>query len=279
MARGSGPCGPAAARCPGGAVLLSDPLASLATLPGVGEACDAARSEIDGLLWDRAIRARASEIAASSAFVGSRDSAALEGAELSLDVVRAGLDDSPVGRANAAALAVTAAVPGQVDAWLQAPLQVLAHLHVIAARGFEDEDALGRPRTTGDVIDPLHIGTPPLAGEISDRLVALADVLTQSTRAPAILVAAIAHGELLSVRPFRWGSGLIARASLRLVLASRGVDPDLLSCPEAGMLSLGRSSYVAALRDYASGEPEGVSEWIRWNAAAIGYGAQAARTT
>ncbi|MEY3734421.1 MAG: hypothetical protein RL347_1780, partial [Actinomycetota bacterium] len=85
----------------------------------------------------------------------------------------------------------------------------------------------------------------------------------------------IAHGELLSLRPFRWGSGLIARASLRLVLASRGVDPDLMSCPEAGMLSLGRSSYVAALRGYATGEPDGVAEWIRWNAAAIGYGASA----
>jgi len=180
-----------------------------------------------------------------------------------------------VGRAVAASIAVTAAIPGQVDAWLRAPLQVLAALHVIAARGFEDDDALGRPRADGDVIDPLHIGTPLPASEISERLVGLADVLTRPTRAPAILVAAIAHGELLSLRPFRWGSGLIARASLRLVLASRGVDPDLMSCPEAGMLSLGRSSCVAALRGYATGEPDGVAEWIRWNAAAIGYGASA----
>ena len=43
-----------------------------------------------------------------------------------------------------------------------------------------------------------------------------------------MLVAAIAHGELMTLQPFRWGSGLIARASVRLVLASRGVDPDLL---------------------------------------------------
>ncbi len=219
------------------------------------------------------MRARAAETAAASALVGARDSAALEGAELSLDVVRAGLDDSPVGRAVAASVAVTAAVPGQVDAWLRAPLQVLAHLHVIAARGFEDDDVLGRPRLDEVVIDPLHIGALPVSGAISDRLIGLADTLTAPTRAPAILVAAIAHGELLALRPFRWGSGLIARASVRLVLASRGVDPDLLSCPEAGMLSLGRSSYVAALRGYVSGEPTGVAEWIRWNASAVGYGA------
>ena len=34
------------------------------------------------------------------------------------------------------------------------------------------------------------------------------------------------------------------------VLAARGVDPDLLGCPEAGMLSLGRSTYVASVRAY-----------------------------
>lgn len=212
-------------------------------------------------------------MAAASALVGARDSAALEGAEVSLEVVRAGLDDSPLGRAVAASLAVTAAVPGQVDAWQRAPLQVLAHLHALAARGFDDADMLGRPRQHDEVIDPLHMGTPLPWHEIPDRLVALADVLTQPTAAPAMLVASIAHGELMALQPFRWGSGLIARASVRLVLASRGVDPDLLGCPEAGMLSLGRSSYVAALRAYRSGEPAGVAEWIRWNASAVGFGA------
>jgi hypothetical protein len=225
------------------------------------------------------VRARAAEVAAASALIGARDSAALEGADLSLDLVRSGVDDSPVGRAVASSLAITGSVPGQVDAWLRSPLQVLAHLHVIAARGFEQDDHLGRPRADGDVVDPLHVGAVPPANEVPDRLVGLADVLTAPTRAPAILVAAIVHGELLALRPFRWGSGLIARASLRLVLASRGVDPDLLSCPEAGMLSLGRRSYVEALRRYASGEADGVTEWIRWNAAAIGFGAQAARSS
>jgi len=219
------------------------------------------------------VRARAGEIAASSALIGARDSAALEGADVSLDVVRAGLDDSPLGRAVTASVAVTSAVPGQADAWQRAPLQVLAHLHALAARGFDDDDSLGRPRQHDDVVDPLHMGPPLPWREVPDRLVALADVLTRPTTAPAILVAAIAHGELIAVQPFRWGSGLIARAAVRLVLAARGVDPDLLGCPEAGMLSLGRSTYVASVRAYRSGEPDGVAEWIRWNASAIGFGA------
>jgi hypothetical protein len=221
------------------------------------------------------VRARAAEIVAASALTGARDSAALEGADVTLDIVRAGLDDSPLGRAVAASLAVTSAIPGQVDAWSRAPLQVLAHLHAIAARGFEDEGALGRPRQQDEVVDALHSGAPLPWGQVSDRLVGLADVLTRPTTAPAILVAAIAHGELMAVQPFRWGSGLIARATVRLVVASRGVDPDLLGCPEAGMLSLGRSSYVTALRGYRSGEPTGVADWIRWNASAIGFGASA----
>lgn len=207
--------------------------------------------------------------------MGARDSAALEGADLSLDTVRGGLDDSPLGRAVAASLAVTSAVPGQLDTWQRAPLQVLAHLHALAARGFERADDLGRPRQHDDVVDPLHTGPCTAWQAVPDRLVALAGVLTGGTAAPAIVVAAIAHGEVLALQPFRWGSGLIARASVRLVLAGRGVDPDLLACPEAGMLSLGRGSYVAALRAYRSGEPAGVAEWIRWNAAAIGFGASA----
>ena len=205
--------------------------------------------------------------------VGARDSAALEGADVSRDSLRAGLDTSPLGRAVAASLAVTSAVPGQVDAWQHSPLQVLAHLHMLAARGFDDADDLGRPRRDDAVVDPLHLGTAPSWEDIPDRLGGLADVLTTPTRAPAVLVAAIAHGEILALQPFRWGSGLIARCSARLVLASRGVDPDLLSCPEAGMLSLGRSSYVTALRGYRSGTPEGVSEWITWHCTAIGFGA------
>ena len=219
------------------------------------------------------MRARAAEIAAASALHGARDSAALEGADVTLDLVRAGLDDSPLGRAVAASVAVTSAIPGQVETWQLAPLQVLAHLHALAARGFEDDESLGRPRQHDEVVDALHTGTPLPWTQVSPRLVGLADLLTHPTAAPAVLVAAIAHGELMAVQPFRWGSGLIARAAVRLVLAGRGVDPDLLGCPEAGMLSLGRSSYVAALRAYRTGEPSGVAEWIRWNASAIGFGA------
>ena len=246
----------------------------IAGLPGIADACAVARDEIDALLWSRPIRARASDVARESALRGSRDSAALDGADVSMALLLDGLDDSPLSRAVVAAIDVTAEVPAQVDTWLRAPLQVLARLHVVAARDFTSDQHLGRPRSDDDVVDPLHIAALPPWEQVPPRLDALAALLTRPTQAPAILVAAITHGELLALRPFAWGSGLIARAGVRLVLSSRGVDPDLLSAPETGMVSLGRSSYVAALRGYISGEPDGVAEWVRWNAAAIGYGAR-----
>lgn len=219
-------------------------------------------------------------MAARSLDIGSRDSAALEGAEVAPSAFAAGAaaDDSPLGRALAAARGVVAEIPRQVDAWQRAPLQVLARLHLIAARDFTDAEERGRPRSDDDVVDPLHIGPPPPAAEVAPRLEALADLLTRPTRAPAVLVAGVAHGEILALRPFRIGSGLIARAATRLVLAGRGVDPDCLTIPEAGMLSRGRSTYVAALRGYASGTPEGMADWLIWHSAAVGYGAVSARS-
>ena len=103
----------------------------------------------------------------------------------------------------------------------------------------------------------------------------LAQLLTEPTEAPALVVAAIAHAELASVRPFAWGSGLLARASVRLVLASRGVDPSLFSIPEHGMFEMGRPAYVNALRAYSTGTSAGVSTWIVWQATAIALGAKA----
>jgi hypothetical protein len=110
---------------------------------------------------------------------------------------------------------------------------------------------------------------------VAARLALLADVLTTPTAAPALVVAAVAHGELAVLRPFRWGSGLISRAVVRLVLADRGVDPSLFSIPEHGFMELGRTSYVRALRSYASGTPAGMSDYLVWHATAIATGARA----
>jgi hypothetical protein len=246
-----------------------DPLLVLADEPASAAALDAARGEIDALLWHRDVRGAAAEVAAASIERGGRDSAAIDGADVVV------VDASPMGRVLEAALRLTAAVPSQVDVFSAAPLQAFAHLHALTAHGFAAPDDLGRPRQSDQADDPLSVGPLPPAAAAADRLAALADLLTAPTAAPALVVAAIAHAEIGVVRPFTWGSGLLSRAVVRLVLASRGVDPSLFSIPERGMLELGRPAYVRALRAYASGTPTGVSDFVVWNCTAIALGAQA----
>ncbi len=247
----------------------SDPLAALAAIPEVADSSAAAREEIDRLLWRRDVRGAAAEVASASRQRGAHDSAAIDGADV-VDV-----DDSPMGRVLDAALRITAAVPTQVDVFGSAPLQALAHLHSVGAHGFVPGEELGRPRSDSTADDPLNLGSLPPPGPAADRLALLAQTLTSPTEAPALVVAAIAHAEIAVLRPFAWGSGLLARAVTRLVLAERGVDPSLFSIPENGMLELGRSSYVKVLRGYATGTRDGVAELCVWHASAVAAGARA----
>lgn len=229
-----------------------------------------ARDDIDAVLWRRDVRANAAVVAGASLARGARDSAAVDGADTAV------VDDSPMGRVLAAAQRVTAAAPGQAETWGRAPLQVLAHLHVLTGRGMVDEEELGRPRSGGSADDPLNLGTLPAdATPVGPHLVRLADWVSRSQDVPALVVAALVHAELMQLRPFTWGSGLVARASVRCVLVARGLDPSMFTIPELGMLEQGRGAYVNAIRGYASGDPAGLAASVRWFATAIGLGARA----
>lgn len=258
--------------------MSSDPLARLATLAGVPESLAAATRAVDDLLWDRSLRARGGEVAAESIVRGARDSAALEGAEVPLDGLRSGasLDGSPIGKAAAASVRVTSEVPVLLPTVGVAPAQAFARLASLAAAGFADSDTLGRPRHDLVADDPLKLGPLPPPGEVTARLDTLVRLLVAPTEAPALVVASVAHGELLALRPFAWGSGLVARAAFRLVIGSRGLDPHLLTVPEAGLLSAGRTTYVRAARGFMSGTPEGLAEWIDLQCRAVAEGARSA---
>jgi len=222
-----------------------------------------ARDAIDALLWRRDIRSDAVAVAVESIDRGARDSAAIDGAD------QAGIDDSPMGRVRASAVAVTSEALGQADVWVRAPLQVLAHLHAVAAHGFSDE--LGRPRSSDATDDPMHIGMVPPAAMVSPRLTLLSDVVTGDA-IPAIFEAALVHGELMALRPFAWGNGLVARATVRTILGARGVDPSMFSVPELGMFEQGRSAYVSAIRNFQTGRIDGMRSYISWFSAALQVG-------
>ena len=139
------------------------------------------------------------------------------------------------------------------DTWTRAPRQALARLHTVAAADLLEADALGRP--VGD----------------TRRLDTLVDVLGV-TSAPAVVVAAVVHGELLALDMFAPVSGIVARVAERLTLVERGLDPKSLVVLEVGHREL-RDGYYAALRAYADGD---VARWLRHCADAVVVGAREA---
>ena len=257
--------------------MTSDPLLPLTDLPGVAAAAEEARAAVDELLWNRSARRKSVALSAESAVVGAWCNASFEGAEILLDSLRTGaVEDSPMGRIAMRTLAMYSELPAAAELVGNAPLQALARMHSVATVGQIPESELGRPRVSDEVEDTLRLGPVVPADQLSPRLQGLSHLLVESKQAPAIILAGVVHGELAVLRPFSAGSGTVARASTRLVLRSRGVDPDSWSFPEAGLRTLGRNKYRKALASYESGDPEGVAEWLVTHSRTIAVGAQAA---
>ena len=235
--------------------MTADPLAPLLELPGVADGVGRARAAVDALLGNRTLRRRSADVSAESSLRGAWASAQLSGEDVSLADVRSG---AAAGRPLVqGALRAQAAIGSLADTWTRAPRQALARLHALAAADLTDADELGRPRP----------GT-------AERLDTLAEVLAL-TSAPAVVVAAIVHGELLGLDAFPPASGLVARAAVRLTLVERGLDPKSLVVVEAGHREL-HAAYDAALAGYRSGTPEGIASWLVHGCDALVAGAQEA---
>jgi Fic family protein len=274
---------------------VSDPFAALLDLPGVAAAVTEARSAIDGLLGHRVLRRRSAEVTAESALRGARASAELEGAGMELERLRGQLmhgqqvtvqsKDERQGQVVANAVRVHADLGSVLGSWHSSPKQALARLHVLAAAdlGLPD-DHLGRPRTgpADPVDDPLELGAAPEPLEVSARLDGLSRLLLEPTEAPAVVVAAVVHGELLALRPFGSVDGLVARAAARLVLVDRGLDPKAVSAPEVGHAELDAAglrahhshAYAESARGYVHGGRDGLAAWLVHCAEAVALGAR-----
>ncbi|MFJ3904527.1 oxidoreductase [Streptomyces sp. NPDC090025] len=241
----------------------SDPLAALGSLPGVAASVDSVRKAVDRVYGHRVMRRRSNEITAEAALRGARGSAALAGADWALEEVRRRTDFSvdPEARTVGAALRLGAESGQLLSIWRQSPLRVLARLHLVAEG--EPRDSTGRPRQAGEPVDEPLIEAPlPDPAEVSGRLDGLADLIIAGGGAPALVTAAVVHGELLALRPFTSHNGLIARAAERIVLIGSGLDPKAICPAEVGHAELGRAAYLAALDGYLSGTPDGVGAWI-----------------
>ncbi|MET8026407.1 oxidoreductase [Streptomyces avermitilis] len=253
----------------------ADPLAALGALPGVAESVESVRKAVDRVYGHRVMRRRSNEITSEAALRGARGSAALSGADWALEEVRRRTDFSGEDEARTvgAALRLTAEAGQLLSIWRQSPLRVLARLHLVAAAGKGDE--VGRPRQDGEPVDEPLVELPvPNAREVAGRIEGLSQLIIAGGSAPALVTAAVVHGELLALRPFGSHNGLIARTAERIVLIGSGLDPKSVCPAEVGHAELGRAAYVAALDGYVSGTPEGMAAWIAHCGKAIELGAR-----
>ncbi|MPZ25798.1 MAG: oxidoreductase [Micromonosporaceae bacterium] len=230
-----------------------DPLTGLGELAGVASALESARAAVDDAYRHPALRRRGGEVAAEASLHAAVASAALAGSRYEVAEVRAGTVTDPVLQG---ALRCAEALPGLADRWRQAPRQVLARLHLLAARGAVDDTELGRP-----VAGP----------EVRARLDGLVDGVLRDSP-PGLLRAAVVHGELLALRPFAGPYGVVARAAARLELMTGGFDPRGLVLVDAAHLAR-EPEYVGAAGAFATGTPDGVRAWLRHCGGAAATGA------
>ncbi|MCP3758346.1 oxidoreductase [Streptomyces sp. TBY4] len=253
----------------------ADPLAPLAGLPGVAESVESVRKAVDRVYGHRVMRRRAVAVASEAALRGARGSAALSGADWALEEVRRRSDfgSESEARTVGAALRLTAEAGQLLSIWRQSPLRVLARLHLVASGSTADGDVVGRPRLAGEPVDEPLIDLPlPDAQEVAGRLEGLSGLIIAGGSAPALITAAVVHGELLALRPFGSYNGLVARTAERIVLINSGLDPKAICPAEVGHAEQGREAYVEAFEGYVSGTAEGMSAWIAHCGRAIELG-------
>ena len=122
---------------------------------------------------------------------------------------------------------------------------------------------LGRPRVGDETCEEfVDLGPAPDPAVVSSRLAALSELVlagaSAANRVPAAVISSIVHAEIVSIRPFVHGNGLVARAMERALVQALGLDPTGVAVPEAGHVANGGPAYLGALTAYGRGPPR---EW------------------
>lgn len=225
----------------------------------MAEAAEAARSALGRAHRHRANLRNWPLTAAESAVRGARSSSALDGGGIDLEAA-SGSQDPVLAGALRVAQAIEGGATNLVATWQRAPLQALARLHSLAAADLVDDAGLGRPRHSP---------------EVSQRLDLMTRLVTGGSAAPAPVLAAVAHGEMLALEPFGSADGVVARSVSRLVTIASGLDPHGLGVPEVYWLRR-TEEYRAAAGAFATGRPDGVGEWLLMCCRALEDGAREA---
>jgi hypothetical protein len=262
---------------------VAESLTAVAALPGVSEATAAARDACTTLRWHEALRRRIPQAAAESRVRGARASAALDGAQVSVDLVRDLMrgatawpqQPDPLEQVLRGVVQATAETEHLRSLVVTAPAQALARLHAAAAAELLPPEQVGRPRRAGEQVRELaDLGPAPEGAEVAQRLAGVVRLVLASRDAPALVVAALVHAEVAVLRPFVRGNAVVARAMERLVIQASGLDPTGVAVPEVGHGRESGAAYLGALAAYAGGTPRGVALWLTHCGEAVVAGAQ-----
>lgn len=275
--------------------MAGHPLEALAGEPAVAAAVGRARDACEQLRWHRALRRQWSVARTEAGVRCAHAGGVLDGVRLPVDLLRdvargaAAMPAGPDGAAAAGALRVQAEVerlmpaPGASRAVSPPFAQLLARLHAAAVgppgtgglvEGELDAQAVGRPRGVEPPEDLRGLGPAPTGELLSARLAMLAELLAAPLpiRVPALVRAAVVHGELMALRPFRRANGAVARAVFRHLLTVDGVDPVGVIVPEVTW-SAAANVHLASAAGFATGSSAGVVAWVEHCAEATVAGA------
>jgi hypothetical protein len=207
------------------------------------------------LAWHPALRRRSAEVHAEVLVRAASASAALEGARVPVEVLRAatartGDPALDTGLAARRAMLVVGAAGARL---FRSPAQVLARAHATAASGWVPDEQLGRPR-------------PGAASQVQVVVGALA----RRPGLPTALVAADVQARLLRADAFPPVTGIIARAVARGVVTAGGLDVAGVGLPEE-VAAGDPMGYRAAVRGSEGGRDE--EHWPTWWCEALVRGA------
>lgn len=167
------------------------------------------------------------------------------------------------------------------DRLLRDPVDALADLHRRLTLGLVTAEHAGTPRRTDQAVHDVAVGrvlyyaSDP--ADVPGELHRLAGWLASAAaREHALVVSGVVHLELLRIHPFESANGRLARAAARLVLRSRGLDPNGLAVAEVPLAAdaLGTAEEVARTT-----RRRDLTIWLeRWGEAVTAGMRHAART-
>ena len=217
----------------------------------------AARDAVDAVLRDRGRRQVTGEQRTEALLQAARASAALGDLDEDLDLDEDVDHDRPTPT-EAATVRLYVGFTELTGLIRVSPGQAIARAHALLWRGLVPDDDLGRIRA-----DEVVAG----------RMAQLGRLLTGATSAPVLVAAAISHAELITVRPFAAGNGIIARAVEHLIMVDGDLDRPAVTVPELAHLQAG-PRYRQALDRYRTGTAQGVRDWLLYAAEAATRGAE-----